>query len=94
MTTGKEGTLSIIGGNFTKSTTVRLLGYGFLTTTFINSSSLTASLPAAIPLGRYAIEINDPTNGTAYGPALFTVMAAAITPTATAEITATPTASR
>src|SRR5262245_22594538 len=38
-------TLSIFGANFTNQTTVRLVGYGLLTVTFINSGALTAVVP-------------------------------------------------
>jgi hypothetical protein len=46
---GSEATLSIIGSNFTDDLVVRLVGYGFLPTTFINSGALTAQIPASIP---------------------------------------------
>lgn len=51
ITVGQSGNLSIIGLNFTSSTTVRLIDYGFLTDIFINSGAVTATLPGNIPTG-------------------------------------------
>lgn len=62
-TNSVAGTLSVVGSNFTESTTVRLDGYGFLQTTYINDTAMTASLPTTIPSGKYTIEVDDPTNG-------------------------------
>src|SRR5450432_1418568 len=42
---GQTASLSVFGANFTANSTVHLIGVGFLTTTFINSGALTASLP-------------------------------------------------
>jgi len=62
-TNSVAGTLSIIGSNFTEQTTVRLDGYGFLQTTYINDTAMTSVLPTTIASGTYAIEVDDPTNG-------------------------------
>ena len=62
-TNNVAGTLSIVGSNFTESTTVRLDGYGFLQTTYINDTAMTATLPTTIPSGKYTIKVNDPTHG-------------------------------
>ena len=48
VTTGTNATLSIIGAGFTEATTVRLIGYGFLSTSYLNASSLTAIVPETV----------------------------------------------
>lgn len=90
ITTGKSATLSIIGANFTEITSVRLIGYGFLETTFINSSALTAKLPSTIPVGWYAVEVSDPTRGTVMAPNMLTVLVEPVDATETPEPTLTP----
>jgi uncharacterized repeat protein (TIGR01451 family) len=57
---GQKVNLSVIGTNFTEETTVRLIGYGFLTTTFINPTALSAAVPETIPVNSYNIELIDP----------------------------------
>ena len=61
-------TLSITGTSFTAFTTVRLIGFGYLTTTFINSSAITAVIPAGVPGGIYDVEVNDAANGLGISP--------------------------
>jgi hypothetical protein len=90
VTAGEDSLLSITGASFTSSTTVRLLGYGYLTTTYINSTALTAVVTKLVPTGQYAIEINDPTHGTAIASAYLTISAAAVTVTSTPQPTALP----
>ncbi len=63
ITAGEERTLSVFGANFTSSTTIRLVGFGLLTTQLVNGGALSATLPASIPPGDYAIEVSDPVNG-------------------------------
>lgn len=56
---GNGVTLSIIGSNFTNQMVVRLVDFGLLQTTFINSGAMTAEVPATIR-GRntpYVIEL-------------------------------------
>ena len=67
-TTGQAGTLSVFGANFSTSTTVRLVGIGLLQVTFVNSSALTAVLPADLAQGQYGIEVSDPGGGTVMSP--------------------------
>lgn len=90
ITAGQASLVSIIGTGFTANTTVRLMGYGFLTTNFINSTSLTASVPAIVPVGGYVIQVSDPVTGSALAPTGLTIVVAPVTPTATAVVSATP----
>jgi len=92
ITSGQSGTLSIIGANFSSDTTVRLVGFGFLNVTYINSGALTAALPANIPTGQYTIEVSDPAYGTASATNTLTVKAAATAATAAPTATTVPTA--
>ncbi len=71
---GQGGTLSVIGGNFSSSTVIRLVGVGLLTTTFINSGALTAQLPSSLLPGVYNVEVSDPLGGTQYAPNALTVL--------------------
>ncbi|MCU0481720.1 MAG: IPT/TIG domain-containing protein, partial [Anaerolineae bacterium] len=65
---GAEARLSIIGNNFTPNTTVRVWNVGFLTTTYINPSAITAVLPATVANGVYTVEVSDVVNGVASLP--------------------------
>lgn len=96
---GQGGTLSVIGGNFTNITVIRLAGVGLLTTTFINSGALTAQLPSNLLPGVYNVEVSDPLGGTQYAPNALTVLPVPPTaaptntpapPTPTLEPSATP----
>jgi hypothetical protein len=90
ITSGQSGNLSIMGANFTENTTVRLVGFGFLSTTFVNSGALTAILPSTLPAGQYSVEVSDPTYGTATAPNTLRVVAASVAATATATSTPVP----
>jgi hypothetical protein len=90
VTSGQSGSLSIIGANFTESTTVRLIGYGFLQTTFINAGSLTAALPSSVPTGTYLIEVSDPIHGTAMAPTILSVVSPPVTATPVPTATEVP----
>lgn len=83
ITSGTQGTLSIFGANFTADSTVRLVGYGLLSVTFVNSSALTAALPAVIPAGTYGVEVSDPVRGTAVSPNTLTLLPQPTTPAPT-----------
>jgi len=90
ITVGQSGNLSILGANFSKSSIVRLVGYGFLTTTYVNSGALTAALPTSLPAGIYTVEVSDSAYGTANSPVTLTVNAAAVVATAAPTSTAIP----
>jgi hypothetical protein len=85
MAYGNETVLSILGSNFTASTTVRLVGYGFLDTTLINTTALRAIVPGSVIAGTYQIEVNEPGINTAYAPSTFTVLGPTATPRPTNE---------
>lgn len=86
---GQSGTLSIKGENFTTNTTVRLVGYGFLSVTRINAGALTAVIPDNVPNGLYTVEVSDPIHGNALSPN--TLRLYSIMPTATPLPIETPT---
>lgn len=52
-------TMSLRGANFTDACVVRLVGYGYLSTTVLNATALTAQLPAGVPPGTYTVEVSD-----------------------------------
>ncbi len=54
-------TLSVYGSGFTADCVVRLVGYGLLTTSFVNGTALTAQLPAGVPARTYTLEVTDGT---------------------------------
>jgi uncharacterized repeat protein (TIGR01451 family) len=62
ITRGQAVNLSVIGTNFTDKTVVRLNGYGFLTTTFINPTAVVAAVPNTVPSGIYNVDVTDPVN--------------------------------
>lgn len=90
ITAGVVSTISITGANFTSSTIVRLVGYGYLQTTFVNSTALTASVPTSIPAGTYTVEVSDTERGTVSAPTLLTVVSASVVATATPIATTVP----
>lgn len=61
------GTLTVLGTDFTAESYVRMVGYGILQTTFINTTSLTAQVPAGASTGNYQIEVSDGTNSAIWG---------------------------
>lgn len=82
VTTGQGATLSVLGAGFTNTTTVRLVGFGFLETTFVNSQALTAMVPPSLPPGQYGIEVSDAGRGTVGSPNTLTVVQPTTTPAA------------
>jgi hypothetical protein len=89
MTSGRETTLSVIGTGFTAQTVVRLVGVGIIPTTFINSTSLNASVPIGLNPGTYSIVISDPARGDVTAPGTLTIQPAP-TPTSFPTVTAVP----
>lgn len=81
---GQEGVLSIFGTgtHFVTGTTVRLVGFGFLTVTVLNDTSLTAVLPANIPASgkAYTIEVTSPVDGAVDSQDTLKVVAPTATP--------------
>jgi hypothetical protein len=80
ITTGQAVTLSVLGTGFSSTSTVRLVGFGFLETTFVNSQALTASVPAGLPPGQYGVEVSDPPRGTVGSPNSLNVVQPTTTP--------------
>ncbi|MGC8855615.1 MAG: IPT/TIG domain-containing protein, partial [Anaerolineae bacterium] len=50
-------TITITGSDFTSDAVVLLDGYGALATTFLNSGTLTATVPAGLPAGVYTVTV-------------------------------------
>lgn len=65
---GSGGTVSIFGTNFADDVIVRLVGYGLLPVTVVNSTALTVNVPGGIPQGTYTLEVSAPGRGTATSP--------------------------
>jgi hypothetical protein len=57
-------TLSIYGSGFDSNCVVQLVGYGLLSTSYVNSRALTASMPPGVPAGTYTLRVSDGTNRT------------------------------
>lgn len=84
------GTLSIYGSGFTTSTVARLVGFGLLETTYVNSTALRAAVSPGIPAGTYDLQVShDSISATL--PAALTVLAATPTPGPTPVPTPKPT---
>ncbi len=60
LVTGREHLISVYGAGFVQGTLVRLVGVGVLSTTFVNSGILQATVPANVPPGTYALEVIRP----------------------------------
>ncbi len=65
---GQSSSLSVFGANFTSNSVVRIVGVGFLPTTFVNGGVLTATIPESLNPGQYAVEVSDPAGGTGRSP--------------------------
>jgi len=73
------GTLSIYGSGFTTATVARLVGFGLLETTYVNSTALMAVVPPGISAGTFDLQVSeDSTSATM--PAALTIVAATATP--------------
>jgi hypothetical protein len=92
ITRGEEGVLSIFGANFTTNTTVRLVGFGLLEATFVNSGALRAKVPNTVSANEYEVEVSDPIGGTTRSPNTLRVVAPPATqpPEPTAQPTLEP----
>jgi len=77
-----NNTLSIYGSGFTENCVVRVIGYGLLSTSFINPTALTAVLPAGVAAGTYTLDVSDGARTAQLGNALV-VRSPAPQPTAT-----------
>ena len=84
------GTLSIYGSGFTAATVARLVGFGLLDTTTVNSTALQAVVPPGVPAGVYDLEVSEDTISATLSAAL-TVVNATPTPGPTAVPTPKPT---
>jgi hypothetical protein len=84
------GTLSIYGSGFTTATIARLVGFGLLDTTYVNSTALMAVAPAGIPAGAYDLQVSEGGASVTLSSAL-TVVAATSTPRPTSVPTPKPT---
>jgi len=86
---GSVFALSVFGANFTATTLVRLVGFGLLDTSLVNSGALWAQVPASVPPGRYTVEVTDPERGSALSPVALTLVAPQ-QPVPTAQSTSLP----
>ncbi len=56
--------ITVFGVNFASTSVVRLVGVGVLSTSFLNSTTLTAGLPSNLSPGLYQVQVVDPVRGT------------------------------
>jgi len=84
------GTLSIYGSDFTSTTVARLVGFGLLETTYVNSTALRAVVPPGVPPGVYDLEVSEDTTSATLAAAL-SIVSATPTPGPTAIPTPKPT---
>ena len=90
LTSEAGGTLSIYGSGFTTATVARLVGFGLLDTTCVNSTALMAVVPAGIPAGAYDLQVSDAITSVTL-PSALTIVAATPAPGPTAVPTPEPT---
>jgi len=84
------GTLNIYGSDFTSTTVARLVGFGLLETTYVNSTALRAVVPPGVPPGVYDLEVSEDTTSATLSAAL-SIVSATPTPGPTAIPTPKPT---
>jgi hypothetical protein len=90
LTSETGGTLSIYGSGFTTATVARLVGFGLLDTTYVNSTALMAVVPAGVPAGAYDLQVTDAITSVTL-PSALTIVAATPAPGPTAIPTPRPT---
>ncbi len=83
---GNAVILTISGSDFADGAVASLNGYGSLSTTFVNANTLTAVLPAGVPVGSYTLTVTNPDTTAASLPNALTVQAPVPTATATTAI--------
>ena len=86
---GHDNTITISGNDFITGAVISLDGYGSLSTSYLSSTTLMATVPAGIPLGIYTITVTNPDLSTASLANTLTVIPEA--PTAAPSSTGTPT---
>jgi hypothetical protein len=74
------GTLSVRGTGFTEACVLRLSGYGFLSTVYLNEKALTAQVPPGVPAGTYDVEVSDGVHEPAEAADALTIVAPTPTP--------------
>ncbi len=77
---GTVRSVTIFGANFTAQTTVRFVGMGLMKVTFVNRTTLLIDVPETFPIGTYALEVSDPTQGQAVAASLLRVVGATPVP--------------
>jgi len=90
LTSETGGTLSIYGSGFTTATVARLVGFGLLETTYVNSKALMAVVPPGVPAGTYDLQVGD-ASISATLPEALTIVAATPAPGPTPIPTPRPT---
>lgn len=82
-----ESTITISGNDFAIGAIVSLDGYGSLITSFSSTTSLSANVPAGVPVGTYSVTVTNPNSSTASLSDALTVISEAptVAPTATLE---------
>ena len=84
------GTLSIYGSGFTTATVARLVGFGLLNTTYVNSTALLAVVPPGAPTGIYDLQVSEDSISATL-PSALAIVAATSTPGPTPIPTPEPT---
>ena len=87
------GTLTISGSGFTTTAKVRLVGFGFLETSYVFDTALKAVVPSGVPPGPYDLEVTQVLSQTQESkslPAAIIIVAATPAPSPTAHPTSTP----
>ena len=84
------GTLSIYGSGFTTATVARLVGFGLLDTTYVNSTALRAVVPPGLPAGTYDLQVSEDSISATL-PSALTIVAATPVPGPTPVPTPQPT---
>jgi hypothetical protein len=57
------GVLTVLGSGFTTTTVIRVVGYGILSTEFVNEGAVRATVPVGIPAGIYDLIADNGANG-------------------------------
>ncbi len=74
VTTGQSNMITVRGQNFTENASVRIAGYGVVSTAFISQNVLTATLPENVPPGMYYLTVLTTNGESAFSASMLTVL--------------------
>ncbi len=86
---GQSNVATVNGTNFTTATTVTVVGFGSVPSTYLDSTRIQFAIPSNLSAGQYIVQVNDSVRGSANSPQLLSVITPTERPTSVPLPTAT-----